>query len=245
MTSLRSIRLFVDVDLIEGKSFELLPEKSHYICNVMRCKTGDIIKCFNAKSGEFLCHIDQIDKKHSILTPQKQIREAEAEEGIWLLFAPLKKDKTDFVIEKAVELGVGRIIPIITRYTNSEKIKTDRFVAQAIEASEQCERLSVPDISTPQKLEQLIKQWDTNRILFFMDERRKGIAAIKAFQEASNKSIAILIGPEGGFSDEEAKLLDAQSFVKNVNLGPRILRAETAALASLAVYQACDGDWKK
>ena len=244
MNSIRNIRLHVDKKLSLNKEIDLTIAPSHYLCNVMRCRKDDTIKCFNSQDGEFLCRICKIDKKQTIICAYEQIRTPHPESDLWLLFAPLKKDKTDFVIEKAVELGVSRIIPVITACTNSDKVKLERFSMQAVEAAEQCERLSVPTICQPQKLDELLKNWDSSRKLFFMDERRQGQDAIKAFQRLNNKQAAVLIGPEGGFSDEEADILNNLKYVENINLGPRILRAETAVAASLAIYQACCGDWK-
>lgn len=245
MGLIRNIRLYVDKELSLNKEVALASPSSHYLCNVMRCHDGDLIKCFNSQDGEFLCRICKIDKKQTIICADEQVRIPQVESDLWLLFAPLKKDKTDFVIEKAVELGVSRIVPIITAYTNSDKVKLERFAMQAVEAAEQCERLSVPTICQPQKLNEILKNWDTSRKLFFMDERRQGQDIIKAFQTSNSEQIAILIGPEGGFSDEEASMLNNLEYVKNINLGPRILRAETAVAASLAIYQACCGDWNK
>ena len=175
----------------------------------------------------------------------EKTRDVEQENDIWLLFAPLKKDKTDIVIEKATELGVGKIIPVLTKFVNCEKIKTERFVSQAKEASEQCKRLSVPTISQPESLNTLIANWDENRVLFFMNENRTGNDALSVFSQYVGIPAAILVGPEGGFADEEITLLEKQKFVKTIALGPRILRAETASISALTLWQACAGDWCK
>lgn len=240
----RNIRVFVDDNLSVGIKIILSEKLSHYLCSVMRCKVGDQIKCFNNLSGEFLCTVTSIGKKATVVHIEDKIKDIETEEDLWLLFSPLKKDRTDFVIEKSVELGVSKIIPVKTERTNSEKIKLERFVAQAIEASEQCERLSVPEIIDSLSLNNLLLSWDSKRTLFFMDERRKGEEVISLFKQYKGKPAAILIGPEGGFSDEEAKLINSFDFVRNVSLGPRILRAETAATVSLALWQAAAGDWQ-
>ena len=244
MTTKRNIRLYTDIDLNLDDCCNLSQEQSHYLCNVMRCKEGDFINCFNKRCGEFQSEIIKIDKKKTIICPKKQIRKIEKTSDLWLLFAPLKKDKTDFVIEKATELGVSKIIPIITQYTNCDKVKVERFVSQATEASEQCERLSIPVIEEAIKLKDLLSSWDNNRTLFFMNERRGSLPIAEAFGKNNTGPAAILIGPEGGFSDEEAKFIENLSFVKSVIMGPRILRAETAVVSSLAVWQACVGDWK-
>ena len=244
MGFVRNIRVFVDDSLSVGVKITLPEKLSHYLCSVMRCKIGDKIKCFNNWSGEFLCNVISIDKKATTVDVESKIKDIETEEDLWLLFSPLKKDRTDFVIEKSVELGVSKIIPVKTERTNSEKIKLERFVAQSIEASEQCGRLSIPEISDSLSLDNLLLSWDSNRILFFMDERREGEEVISLFKQYKGKPVAILIGPEGGFSDEEAKLINSFKFVRNVSLGPRILRAETAATVSLALWQAAAGDWQ-
>ena len=243
MTTQRNIRLYVESHLETLKETEISADKSHYLCNVMRCKNDDEILCFNENDGEFYSKIVKIDKKCTIIVPRKLNKKPQKETDVWLLFAPLKKENTDFVIEKATELGVCKIVPVITKYTNSDKVKLSRFVAQAIEASEQCERLSIPKIEEAKKLKEVLNSWDNNRTLFFMNERRANTSIIQAFQNCANKSVALLIGPEGGFSDDEAEYIAGLPFVKSVNLGPRILRAETAALSALAVWQATSGDW--
>ena len=244
MSSSRNIRLFVYQTLFSGGRIVLEEKASHYLNTVMRCAVGESIKCFNAADGEFWAEIKEIDKKRTVIEIKEQQRLPVAEPDIWLIFAPLKKDKTDFVIEKAVELGVAKIIPVMTARTNNARIKIERFESQATEAAEQCGRLSVPDIEKQITLKELIKKWDVSRTLFFMDERRQGVPAVEVFKNSSQK-VALLIGPEGGFDEEEKNLLDKYSFVKNVSLGPRILRAETAATAALSVWQAVAGDWRK
>ena len=151
MDEIRRIRLFTDKKLILGGKAELSEKASHYLCNVMRCNAGEKIRCFNETDGEFLCRIEVSDKKKTIVRIEELLRLREKDNDIWLLFAPLKKDQTDFVIAKAVELGVSKIIPIITERTNSERVKVERFAAQAVEAAEQCGRLSVPEVVSPVK----------------------------------------------------------------------------------------------
>ena len=236
-----NIRLAVQQRLSPKTTIVLSPEQSHYLSNVMRCAKGEIVKCFNSNDGEFLSKIIDLNKNKTVVELVEQIRKPSKESDIWLLFVPLKKDKTDFVIEKAVELGVSKIIPVISSRSNVKQIKTDRYVLQATEAAEQCGRLSIPDVSQPKELFAVLSNWDQDRFLYFMDERREGNSALKFFHQ--NKKGAILIGPEGGFSDEEAEKINKKPFVKNISLGPRILRAETAAISSLAVWQAVAGDW--
>jgi 16S rRNA (uracil1498-N3)-methyltransferase len=243
MKNKRDIRLFVTGSLNPGESLTLPEKSSHYLCNVMRCRQGEQILCFNSQQGEFLCNLKTIDKRATIVCPIEQTKTPHPEPDVWLLFAPLKKDKTDFVIEKAVELGVKSIAPVITRYTNSDKVKVERFEAQAVEACEQCGRLSIPEICQPLDLSKILEAWDSKRVLFFMDEQRNGLNALQEFEHNHNRPAALLIGPEGGFSAEERALLNRQKFVRNISLGPRILRAETAALAALTLWQSTCGDW--
>lgn len=161
---------------------------------------------------------------------------------MWLLFAPVKKDRTDFVIEKATELGAGKIIPVITRHTITDKVRVERLRAQAAEAAEQSRRVEVPEIGAPVRLEKLLADWDPARRLFFMDESGRGRPAAEAFGEYQGPA-ALLVGPEGGFAEEELNGLRSRPFARAVSLGPLILRAETAAAAALSVWQAISGLW--
>ena len=238
-----NIRLYIENKLAPDMAFELADKQSHYLINVMRCKIGDIITCFNGPDGEFLCQVENCGKKNVEVRVQSCLQKAgDARADIWLVFAPLKKDRTDFLIEKAVELGASKLIPVVTRYTNCERIKPDRLRAQAIEAAEQSKRLTIPEITPLTDFSDFLASYDNSRELFFMDERRQGATAVDAFSQ-SKASAAILIGPEGGFSNEEATMLNSLDFVTNISLGPRILRAETAAVSALALWQAIAGDW--
>ena len=245
MSEKNKIRVYTPVELSAGNDISLSEEQSHYLCNVMRLETNDKIRCFNASNGEFLAQIVAAHKKQTILRILSLERKAQKSPDIWLVFAPLKKDRTDFLIEKAVELGVNKIIPVSTRFGISDKIRTERIRLQMIEAAEQCERFDVPQLAEMLKLEDLLKTWPENRTLFFMDEKRTGLPVSQAFCNTKNKPAAILIGPEGGIAPEESEFLKKRPFVCPVSLGPRILRAETAAAASLAVWQAISGDWKE
>lgn len=238
------IRLYTAAKLETGAVIELSPDESHYLCNVMRLAEGDVLGCFNS-AGEYECRIAEAHKKHCRIEALAKIREAFAVPDIWLLFAPLKKDKTDFVIEKATELGVRAIVPVITQNTVAGNIRTERFAAQAKEAAEQCERTEIPQIRDAIALKDMLSAWPEERILFFMDETLQGADCAAVFNECKNRPAAILIGPEGGFSPKEKEFLDTLPFVRGVTLGPRILRAETAACAALSVWQAVAGDWKK
>lgn len=236
------IRLFVENDIAE-KTILILDEKqSHYLTNVMKQKLGNQILCFNGKTGEYNCEIASLSKKSMELVVLEKVREFEKSPDLWILFAPLKKDKTDFVIQKATELGVSKIVPTITKHTIAEKVRTDRFVMQTIEASEQCQRLDIPEISQAIKLETLLNKWDNARILYIMDETGSGENILQTFAKNKTPS-AILVGPEGGFSSAEIEILRKQPFVKMISLGKRILRAETAVLSAISCWQATCGDW--
>ena len=240
------IRLFVDFPLEVGKVLPLSDAQSHYLIHVMKLGLHDNVLVFDGQNGEFLALVTQISKKEVILSVLEKTRAFCSCPDIWLLFAPLKKDQTDFVVQKATELGVVRIMPVITQFSITEKAKTERFKAQAIEACEQCRRLDVPTICEPIQLLKLLDNWDKGRTLFFLDETRQAQSVSQVFSWAKEQNIhhaALLVGPEGGFSAEELDMLRALKFAKGVALGPRILRAETAAAAALACWQAMCGDW--
>ena len=238
------IRLFSATPL--SADIEWLPNdaQSHYLLNVLRLKIGDEIKVFDGQNGEYVGKIVSNYKKNCTVKFLQKVRDMKYCPDLWLLFAPVKKDKTDFIIAGATELGVSKIIPTLTKRTITERIKTERYEAQVIEACEQCRRLDVPQISTPQSLEKILETWSQDRILYFMDETGNGGDIQTVFKNASTAKAAILVGPEGGFSDEELQLLRQKNFAKAVSLGERILRAETAVHAALSCWQAICGDWK-
>lgn len=236
------IRLFVQNDITKSTNLVLDEKQSHYLANVMKQKLGNQILCFDGSSGEYNCEISSLSKKSMKLLVLEKTREFEKSPDLWILFAPLKKDKTDFVIQKATELGVSKIIPVLTKHTISEKVRTDRFYMQTIEASEQCQRLDIPEIVQAIKLESLLEKWDKDRILYMMDETKNGDNILETF--AKNKTAsAILVGPEGGFCSQEIQMIKKQPFVKMISLGKRILRAETAVLSAISCWQASCGDW--
>jgi len=237
------IRLYVSQPLQVNQSVSLDEAQSHYLSNVMKIKLGEEVFCFDGQSGEYKAQISQISKKQCLLNIKEQTKPYQVVPDIWLLFAPVKKDNTDFIIQKATELGVRKIIPLITRYTISERIKKERFVAQAIEAAEQCRRVDVPEISDVAKFADLWQTWDKTRQLYYMDETLKGKTVAKAFANA-HTPCAILVGPEGGFSSDELEMLRKMPFTQGVKLGNRILRAETAVAAALSCWQALSGDWQ-
>ena len=236
------IRLYFKQNL--AATPQIVPEEaqSHYLNNVLRIEDNAIIAGFDGQSGEYALRVCKNGKKNFVLHRLEKMRDFYLPPDLWLLFAPVKKDKTDFIIEKACELGVRKIIPTITEHTISDKVRLERYQAQAIEACEQCRRLEIPEIAAPQTLNEILKLWPQNRTLYYMDETGNGINITTAFANA-NPPAAILVGPEGGFSNDELKNLAQQKFTQGVSLGQRILRAETAVAAALSCWQAMCGDW--
>ena len=237
------IRLYIPQQLAPEESLFLDEKQSHYLSHVMKIKEKEQINCFDNQSGEYLCEITEITKKHCGIKVIKQLKPYYQTPDIWLLFSPVKKDNTDFILQKATELGVRQIVPVITRYTITDKINKERFVAQTIEASEQCRRTDLPKIEDAIRFERLLEKWDKNRKIYYMDETLKGVSVQQAFEKKTTPC-AIMVGPEGGFAAEELEQLRKQKFTQGVMLGPRILRAETAVVAALSCWQGLNGDWK-
>jgi 16S rRNA (uracil1498-N3)-methyltransferase len=239
----KNFRLYTEEELIIDKTIFLNEQQTHYLKNVVKISNQDTLHCFDNKNGEFLCEIISINKKNTEILVKQKTKPYNQSPDIWLLFAPLKKDNTDFVIEKATELGVRKIIPTLTTHTITNNIKTERYLAQAIEASEQSRRTDIPEISSPQTLQTILTNWDKERTLYFMDETLESLPFYELLKTSSSNKSALLIGPEGGFSKEELNTLRNSSFAKGATLGPRILRAETASLSALSCWQMVLGDW--
>ncbi len=239
------VRLYVAGPLAAGARAGLSLDQAHYAGRVMRLGPGDALALFNGRDGEWRGRIARLDRKGGEAAIEENLRPQAPGPDLWLLFAPLRKTATDFLIEKATELGASRLMPVLTRRTASERINLARLRARAIEAAEQCERLDVPDIAEVATLDQTLAAWPPARRLFVADERGGGIPAVEAFATMkTTQGHALLIGPEGGFERSELDALARLPFVSRVALGPRILRAETAALAMLACWQAVAGDWR-
>ncbi len=235
------VRLFVNHPLGQGQSVPVESGQAHYLFGVMRLKVGDIVALFNGRDGEYLAEITHAGKRRGDLTCGAQTKPLQMPPNLWLCFAPVKKARTDFIVEKAVEMGVRRILPVRTDFTNAERLRRDKQQAHAIEAAEQCGATFVPDVDELQKLDPLLANWPEDRQLMFCDENLAGAA--ENLTGAKGGKWAILIGPEGGFSAPERARLTALPFAHPVSLGPRILRAETAAIAALTLWQSTLGDW--
>lgn len=235
-------RLYVPQSLQTDEGVSLPQPQSHYLSKVMRLKPGAQIRIFNSEDGEWLSEIETIEKRHVTVKMIEYLRSAVSTPDVWTLFAPVKKSRNDFIVEKATELGASHIQPVLTKRTTNPRVKRDRMQLQSIEAAEQTERMDIPSIGEAEKLEKLLESWDPKRHLIFADEAGGGQAAIDALR-AVKPPCAILIGPEGGFDPAERALLLALDFVTPVSLGPRILRADTAVAATLALWQAVSGDW--
>ena len=233
-------RLFVRTPLGEGARVELDAGQANYLGNVMRLGKGAELLTFDGRSGEWLARISDAGKKRMTLAIERRTREPEEIPDVWLAFAPVKRTQTDWLVEKATELGVAKLLPVMTRRTIAERVKLERLEAISIEAAEQCGRTRLPEISEPQPLNRFLEQRDTGRTFYFADEAG-GEPVASAFKPGS---AIILTGPEGGFSDEERDAIHAAPNIVPISLGPRILRAETAALAALAAYMTVAGDWR-
>ena len=231
--SISSIRLYVPSPLGPGAEIALGEAQSHYLANVMRATAGEELRVFDGVSGEWRAKVTKISRKQVVLTALEQTRPQAPEPDAWLCFALLKRAKTDMVVEKATELGVSVIQPIITARTNADHVNLDRLRAIAIEAAEQCERLAVPEIRPPLQLARLMADWPAGRALFIADERRTG-----SLLGNGAGQVALMTGPEGGFTETELEAIGRIPQVTRVSLGARILRAETAAIAGLALLLA-------
>lgn len=263
-----SPRLFVQADFQSGHELALAPAEAHYLGHVLRLQPGHVIRVFNGRDGEWSARIVALGRKQARIEWLSPLRAQVNSRDLTLLFAPLKKDRTDFVIEKATELGVSRIQPVITERTQGQNFRVERLQAFAREAAEQTERLDLVQIATPAKLQALMRDWPIDHFILFADEQGDGLAdrndlaepwggragrappardvlqAICKDPATRPGRLALLIGPEGGFSPGERQYLRALTFIRPVCLGPRILRAETASVALLTLVQAHWGDWQ-
>ncbi|MGR3322146.1 MAG: 16S rRNA (uracil(1498)-N(3))-methyltransferase [Pseudooceanicola sp.] len=234
-------RLHVDHPLGAAQTVPLSREQAHYFFGVMRLTGGDAVSLFNGRDGEWLAQVAQAGKRGGELVCLERTAPQGTPPDLWLLFAPIKKARTDFIVEKAAELGVARVLPVQTDFTNSERIRRDRLQAHAVEAAEQCGSTYVPEVGELERLDRVLDGWDGTRHLMFCDEGLAG--AGRGLADQPGGPWAILIGPEGGFSDAERSRLQEMPASVPVSLGPRILRADTAAVAALTLWLSTLGDW--
>lgn len=238
----REIRLYVDHALGEGQSISLTSDQAHYLFGVMRLGVGDPVSLINGHDGEWQSTVTIAGKRKGILTVTDQSAPQRMPPDLWLLFAPIKKARTDFIVEKAAEMGAARICPVLTEYTNSDRMRRDKLQAHVIEAVEQCGGTFVPPVDELRRLSEGLDQWDDDRQILFCDESAVG-EPLADLASLPKGPWAILIGPEGGFSPKEREMLLARKNTHPVSLGPRILRADTAAVAAMALWQSAMGDW--
>ncbi len=235
------VRLYVEHPLGAGQTVPLDRDQAHRLFAVMRLGVGDQLRLFNGRDGEWRAEVTEAGKRSGVLRCQDQTAPLRMPPDVWLLFAPIKKARTDFIVEKAAELGAARICPVQTDFTNAERIRQDRLQAHAVEAAEQCGGTYVPEVTALQKLSAVLSDWPADRQLLFCDESLAGPASVLTDLPAG--PWAVLIGPEGGFSQAERARLRAMPQAHAISLGPRILRADTAAVAALTLWQAHLGDW--
>jgi 16S rRNA (uracil1498-N3)-methyltransferase len=238
------IRLFVDAPLSRGASVDLAADHVHYMRAVMRQREGDRFHVFNGADGEWTAELTVLGKKAGAARIHERIREQTSVPDLWLAFAPIKGARLDFVVQKATELGAAVLQPVLTERTVVRNLNLERLRANAVEAAEQCECLSVPEIREPQTLRNLLGGWPAERGLIWCDEGGDR-PALDTLESVKGQGTAwgILTGPEGGFSDTERALIQAQKAALPISLGPRIMRADTAAVAAMALFQATLGDW--
>ncbi len=261
----RSPRLFIDPPLLAGAALPLEAPQAHYLVDVLRLKDSDGVLVFNGRDGEWRATLATTSKKKFALRVEAQTREQTAPADLHYLFAPIKRARLDYMVQKAVEMGVSKLVPVITRHTNAERVNVARMQANAVEAAEQCGILNLPEICEPVALDKAVAALEPDRLLVFCDEDAPPggplmqlaadatandgylaqIAASRPDEGPTTGRLSVVIGPEGGFSEDERRLLKARPNTRRVSLGPRILRADTAAVAALALVQAAMGDWRQ
>ena len=246
MVAMSSVpRLFIDAALSSGEMVALSDNQANYILRVMRLGEGSPVRVFNGRDGEWRAAVVPQSGKRASIVPERQSRPQVETLDLTLFFAPLKKARTDFVVEKACELGVRRIQPVMTERTQSSRVRRDRLQSVVIEAAEQTERMDVPEVFDDVPLISALEGWPSSKPLYYCDEAGDARPMREVLSEASDTAAGILIGPEGGFSPKEREWLRKIEHIQPVTLGPRILRAETAVVAALTLWQSCVGDWQE
>lgn len=236
-------RLYIDAPLTGGSAIAAGDDQANYLLNTLRCRGGELVGLFNGADGEWLAEVEITGKKRAAFRLREAIAPQAASPDIWLAFAPVKNEKIDYTVKRAVELGVSALLPVFTRHTIVSRVNMERLAANAVEAAEQSGRMDVPAIKEPAPLDKILSQWPHERTLFFCDESGAGAPVRKLLPTLAKSPCGVLIGPEGGFAPEERHIIARQPFARALSLGPRILRAETAALAALANVMAWLGDW--
>jgi 16S rRNA (uracil1498-N3)-methyltransferase len=242
---LTSERLFIDGDLGEGRRVELAPPQAHYLTAVLRLKLGARLLVFNGRDGEWVATLSETHKRGAALTIEAQARPQESGPDVDYLFAPLKRSRLDYMVQKVTEMGVARLRPVITERTIAERVNSDRMRANVVEAAEQCGILRVPAVDPPAKLDDVLDGWVPDRRIVFCDEEDQKADPVATLKKLAPGPLAVIVGPEGGFSPREREHLIGKSFVVPISLGPRIMRADTAAVAVLALVNATLGDWRR
>ncbi len=239
----KSQRLYVDHDLSAGFRAPLSDDHAHYLLTVLRMESGGKLLVFNGKDGEWRAEVERASKRAGTLTVLEQTRPQTPLNDLTLWFAPIKKERMDWLVQKAVEMGVGAIAPVITDHTQTTKLRDDKLRANIIEAAEQCGVLAIPDLEPAATLVAKLRECDANRALIWCDEHKNVGETATRVAALRGERLTVLIGPEGGFSDDERAQLIASPFTHPISLGPRILRADTAVVASLTAVQLLVGDW--
>lgn len=241
---LTSERLFIDDDLSGGVRIQLAPPQAHYLTVVLRLRSGAKLLVFNGRDGEWVATLAETHKRGASLEIGERTRAQEGGPDVEYLFAPLKRSRLDYLVQKATEMGVARLRPVITDRTIAERVNSERMRANVVEAAEQCGILRVPEVNPPQKLDEALDGWDPARRIIYCDEEEQRADPIAALERLGSGPLAVLVGPEGGFSPRERERLVGKAFVIPLSLGPRIMRADTAAVAVLALVNATLGDWR-
>ncbi len=235
-------RLHLEAPLSAGGEIILSREQGHYLTGVLRLSSGDAVRAFNGRDGEWLAYLATVSRKAVSLRCERRVAEAKLPPDIDYVFAPLKHARLDYVVQKATELGVRRLRPVMTSRTVAGRVNLERMRANVVEAAEQCNLVHLPEVLEPEKLENVLAAWENARSLVYCDETMIDFNPLESLKSLRAPA-AVLVGPEGGFTDEEKALLKSQTFVIPVSLGPRIMRADTAAVAALTLVQAWAGDW--
>ncbi len=243
MVNSQTPRLFVDGDLGGGVDVAIGAKQANYLTNAMRLKTGDPVRLFNGRHGEWLAHIATVGRKACTLRCGEQTRAQSAPRALAYLFAPLKRARLDYLVQKASEMGVTQLRPVLTRHTVARRINPARMRANAIEAAEQCNLLAIPEIADLRPLDAALDAWDARTVLVYCDEAAPPRSPLAVLRRLDRQIGGVLVGPEGGFSEQEREALRARSCITAISLGERVLRADTAAVAALALVQAVAEDW--